>query len=188
MSIPLPNIPTASSSYYLDPDERFEVFQVKAAERPHLLGVDDDSENNDNDDLPPPLLDGCDVPAWRQEHLVGSLSSDLQGVLRIGAGSTLFRRDSQWPCIDDINKTTCPWEVLRKKLLVPPLEDIPRVDYQDVSQKANGGTTKFALEWERRNVPILIEGCTEGWRAMPIYEKDFEQANVWNGGGKGGWT
>ncbi len=83
---------------YLDADERYEIFQVKAAERPHLLNYNeeitsetkfDDSKNShcheskdsngDNHESssarrrmmdPPPLIDGCDVPGWRKEQLV----------------------------------------------------------------------------------------------------------------------
>lgn len=189
MSVPLPNVPeSSSSSRFLDPDERFEVFQVKAAERPHLLGLDDDNSDEqhpEEEDLP--LLDGCDIAAWRREALVGPLSSDLMGALRIGAGSCLFRRESQWPLLP--NDTKCPWTMLREELLVPPVKDISRVDAQQVSQQQNK-TTKFALEWEERNVPVLIENCTKQWKAMPVYneEEDNAEANHWNGGGTGGWT
>lgn len=193
MSIPLASFPnssrhkTSSNDIFLDPDERFEVFQVKAAERPHLLVADGDDD--DDKVLPKPLLDGCDLPAWRQHHLVGDISSELLGRLHIGAGSTLFRRDSQWPCID--KKVESPWTLLREKLFIPPSRDISRVDIDNVSQQYNDdGMTKFALEWERRNVPVLIQGCTREWKAMPTYTSDDfpNTSSLLSGGGQGGWT
>lgn len=189
MSVPLPDVPGTSNGF-LDPDERFEVFEVKAAVRPHLLGINCEEENNDDSkdgSMDPPLLDGCDIPAWRKEGLAGSLSSDLIGALRIGAGSHLFRRESQWPCLcNNNNNKASPWEELREKLSDPPVDDIPRVDAQEMAEEVNG-VTRFATEWERRNVPVLIENCTKGWKAMPLYEKDNPDANFWNGGGKDGW-
>ena len=190
MSVPLPNLPKEVSvpNCFLDADERYAIFEVKAAERPHLLGNDCDTDVHDSENygiVDLPLLDGCDVPAWRQEALVGPISPDILGVLRIGGGSNMFRWDSQWPCLR--NNKTSPWEVLREKLLVPPLHDVPRVDVREVAQQANG-TTKFAVEWEQRNEPVLIENCTRDWKAMPVYEKDNKNANFWNGGGRDGWT
>lgn len=193
MSVPLPKVPGSSNSF-LDPEERYAVFQVKAKERPHLVSIDysDKEEENDDSGVDPPLLDGCDIPAWRQEGLVGHISSDLLGALRIGAGCSLFRRDSQWPIstLHSNNKSTIsPWQELREKLLIPPSEDIPRVDVQDVAQTVNGAT-RFALEWEQRNVPVLIENCTRDWKAMPEYhpEDECNETNFWDGGDQGGWT
>ncbi|KAL3797494.1 hypothetical protein HJC23_009858 [Cyclotella cryptica] len=89
---------------YLDPEERFEIFTVKAAERPHLLRwtpaeshesetasiagtneekkIDSCSDNNGFDDsealqLPPPLTDGCDLPGWRCAGIAPSMNSSL---------------------------------------------------------------------------------------------------------------
>jgi hypothetical protein len=187
MSIPLPRLPRddPAPNCFLDPDERYEIFEVKAAERPHLLSVACEENEHDSGTTDPPLLDGCDIPAWRNEGLAGPISPDILGALRIGAGSCMFRRDSQWPCLYN-HETRSPWEILREKLLIPPSHDIPRVDEQEVSQQVNG-TTKFAMEWEQRNVPVLIENCTGDWKAMPVYEKDNLDANIWNGGGRGGW-
>lgn len=83
---------------FLTSDERYDVWSVKSAERPHLLqysttiessspedGNDkssdvkqtssgDDHESDSDDDttgsIPLPLLDGCDLPGWRKEGLV----------------------------------------------------------------------------------------------------------------------
>jgi hypothetical protein len=188
MSVPLPRLPLKVSNIFLDPEERYEVYVVKVAERPQLLGVAcDDDDDDDETVFDPPLLDGNDIPAWRQEGLV-PVSDDIKGVLRIGSGSHLFRRLGQWPTL---SIKSSPWQVLHNQLLLPPppYVDVPRVDGRDMAQKVNG-KTRFAVEWEQRNVPVLIEHCTEGWKAMPTYEGDDndEEANFWNGGGKGGWT
>ena len=188
MSVPLPQLPmkTTTSGRFLDPDERYEVYQVKAAERPHLLGVyhdsDDENDESSDDDISqydPPLVDGCDIPAWRHEHLV-PISRQLKGVLRIGAGSSLFRRDSQWTTFATGEQT--PWDVLRDKLFQYPA-NVARVDARTMS------AAKFAVKWEERNVPVLLEHCADDWKAMPNYTDCSENANVWNGcGGQGGWT
>lgn len=56
-----------------------------------------------------------------------------------------------------------------------------------MAQEVNG-VTRFAVEREQRIVPVLLEHCTEGWKAIPTYPGDNDEANFWNGGGKGGWT
>jgi len=108
MSIPLPNIyrilnencdtnHTKRSKniklddLYLNADERYEVYLIKAAERPHLLDYDpslqssslhslnneEDEKKSSTDDfsqicskVDPPLIDGCDIPGWRKDNLV----------------------------------------------------------------------------------------------------------------------
>eukprot|EP00956_Cyclotella_meneghiniana_P033438 scaffold96192_cov17-Cyclotella_meneghiniana.AAC.1 len=67
---------------YLDSEERFEIFTVKAAERPHLLHWKPPHEDETTSlseekkescccsggvDVVPPLTDGCDLPGWRCE-------------------------------------------------------------------------------------------------------------------------
>ena len=48
MSIPLPHVPGVSN-HFLDPEERYAIFEIKAAERPHLVGVEC-VEHSDDDD------------------------------------------------------------------------------------------------------------------------------------------
>ncbi|KAL9181725.1 hypothetical protein ACHAXT_012068 [Thalassiosira profunda] len=109
---------------YLDAEERYEVFVVKAAERPHLVhwtavdsGEDpseekkaDDSSVHPSAEPPPPLTDGCDLPGWRRERVAPCMNalecgrevdveSPLQGTLHVGAGSSLLRRESQLPFV-----------------------------------------------------------------------------------------
>jgi hypothetical protein len=196
MSVPLPRLPAKASNLFLDPEERYEVYVVKAAERPQLLllGVacEDDTSGTATCSstitrTDPPLLDGNDIPAWRKERLV-PISSDMNKVLRIGLGSHLFRRCRQWPIIS-ISIKSSPWEDLRDQLLLPPPAhvDVSRVDGREMAKRVNG-MTRFAMEWEQRNVPVLLEHCTEGWKAMPTYAGHSNETNFWNGGGKGGWT
>lgn len=188
MSIPLPHLPLKSSSnFFLDPDERYEVYVVKVAERPNLLCVESSDDEVANSDIATaPLIVGCDVPGWRKSHLV-PISPDLEGCLRIGSGSLLFRRRRQWPAVSTWTNST-PWNALRERLLIPPPSqaDVHRVDAREMAALADG-RTRFATEWERRNAPVLLEHCTQGWPAMPIYSAEND-ANFWNGGGKGGWT
>ncbi|KAL7514737.1 hypothetical protein ACHAXN_012057 [Cyclotella atomus] len=114
---------------YLYSEERYEIFTVKAAERPHLLhwkpGQKDDDEPvhhaeekkteccSDDDDVcneVPPLTDGCDLPGWRCKGISPCMNNatknhsidvdhPFQGTLNIGAGSTLFRRERMFPFI-----------------------------------------------------------------------------------------
>lgn len=87
---------TSTRDIYLSSEERWQLWQVKVAERPQLVdryeqqngGDGDDNDDaaatqqrNDNYDAsssfqqsstnhaPPPLTDGCDLPAWRQYGL-----------------------------------------------------------------------------------------------------------------------
>ena len=119
MSIPLPHVYHISSKnevikntesskksgininvndLYLSAEERYEIFEIKAAERPHLLyynpsllsssctgtgtlnekdekkscdtGEDDSTVQNNLQLHDPPLIDGCDIPGWRKDDIV----------------------------------------------------------------------------------------------------------------------
>ena len=72
-----------SRDVYLTPDERFEIWTVKAAERPELLllpqrenekitdeGTSAQQEDNNNNHSVLPLQDGCDIPGWRHYGMV----------------------------------------------------------------------------------------------------------------------
>ena len=86
---------------FLSADERYEIFEIKAAERPHLLYYDDSSNtkttNSDNknmdmdekksctcssqesdhsdSDYDPPLIDGCDIPGWRKDEIAAAATT-----------------------------------------------------------------------------------------------------------------
>lgn len=247
---------------FLTPDERFEIFQVKAAERPHLLHYnpqDDEydgdgedrrchtnskekqkvsyhnsdnstttttnttsscssscsSSNQEKDPLePPPLIDGCDIPGWRKERLikVSQHQQSLLSVLNIGASSTMFRRESQWTVfyhlwMEKYCEEDSPWFGMKKLLL--DSNTMKRhaliVHYDDCKQtvklhdQSSRYVTKFAMEYEQKNIPAVILGATCGWKSMPKYNnsnvglESFAASNDFTGssgggGGEGGWT
>ena len=130
----------ACHEVFLDADERYDIYSVKAAERPHLLHCDeyasienDGEEIGSNDEKKSqveilPLIDGCDIPGWRKEGLVTmSLRTTqreaLQGVLNVGAACSLFRRDRQWPILYPLSQKGVK-RMLWKELL-SKFKDIP---------------------------------------------------------------
>lgn len=110
-----------SCDVYLTSDERYQIWRIKAVERPHLLETYDSTTNedvcSDNDGadaeekegnnsstisqpLPLPLQDGCDIPAWRKATVVASVLVDqpnLASILNVGMGCKLLRRERQIP-------------------------------------------------------------------------------------------
>ena len=224
-SAPIPTVP--SHEIFLDEDERYEIFTVKAAERPHLLLGDaaisggacggpagpgatgnpcDDEEKKDgccgagdcaigciSDDLRPPLVDGCDLPNWRRHGLAfpppssaAGAGGEIQGRLNVGQGSSMFRRVGQ------LAAASCPAAGLDASLASllkdlteeepPPGRAAAVVGAADQARPVPGNgqagriRTRFAAEYEERNVPAVITGATDGWEAMPA------------AGRPGGWT
>ena len=211
---------------YLDSEERFEIFTVKAAERPHLLHWKPPHEDETTSlseekkescccsggvDVVPPLTDGCDLPGWRCEGIAPCMSNTsqsekcscsagadhpFQGTLNVGAGSTLFRRESVFPfmCRDAaiLNKVdnstaynddrSCWWYCIKQRLSNQPAFEraAPDVEYEDVSrlvdyvEQSSGiqrrKVTVFSLEYETKNRPVKIMNATIGWSAMPNYK------------------
>jgi hypothetical protein len=179
----------------LDPTERFEVYVVKAAERPHYLlhrtptsdQGEDQEEDDENDDdttttITHGLTDGCDIPEWRKENMCGLSSRQIavlsHTVWRVGSGSTLFRRDSQWPVILTAMTTATtlsstlpssfnarnitshsPWEELYHKLMQePPLtSSAATITYQEALHD---------FPYEAQNLPVTIYHAALGWKAM----------------------
>jgi len=217
---------------YLDAEERYEVRVVKAAERPHLLHWEDDEDGSSSSDekksdessSQPPLTDGCDIPGWRARRLapcvsvekkhIDSIDLVLGGCLNIGSGATLFRRESQFPFINN-NGGSCWWHRTKENLCVPPPadRDAPVVEYDDMCAlvdyvTSNGcneerrKVTYFSLEFEEKNRPVKILGATVNWSAMPNYseanhsEKEqndgwadiSDHSNLMTAKGQGGWT
>eukprot|EP00970_Alexandrium_tamarense_P002688 scaffold376_cov199-Alexandrium_tamarense.AAC.12 len=280
-------LPTMATNYvhdrYLDPEERYEVFTVKAAERPHLISwtphdassqkhvmhvdANDEVKNtsdacgdnhnpqsqlspSEGDQLPPPLTDGCDLPGWRSQRIApcmnnasNSIESVLEGTLNVGFGSTLYRRESQFPFICSDTALSVPrdatntstqhkqqstiatdvsiwWHSAKQRLSSmqpPPERDAPVVHHSDVSvlvdytsQETTRKVTLFSVKYEMTNRPVKILGATQGWEAMPCYEKDTEEddeanptvdsdtredwadvgdkSSLFTAGGRGGWT
>ena len=134
-----------SRPVFLTSEERYQVWTVKAAERPFLLEKysEHSPQENDDDDSnsttssssssiyssshrnQPPLTDGCDIPRWRQASMI-STSVAREAVLGIGSGSTLLRRERQWPIA---NKTTTTntsmskWKRIQEQLWQDPLPE-----------------------------------------------------------------
>lgn len=155
---PSPSVNSSMSllTGFLDSEERYELYVVKAAERPHLLLLDDDDSNseshdekkecrenhtasstNDSDEseLPPPLVDGCDIPGWRHEKLI-PITDEIQGVLNVGIAAPFLRRQGQWPIVK-LKNTSSQWEKLRNVLLEPPSRTFtgaPTIDIQQASE------------------------------------------------------
>ncbi|KAL7550068.1 hypothetical protein ACHAWF_017276 [Thalassiosira exigua] len=239
----------ATSTHYvhdrlLDAEERYEVFVVKAAERPHLLhwtaaeasgdackkldasadGQGDGDDDDDDDEkkvddalcslsstlrVPvessmqhaPPLTDGTDLPGWRCQRIAPCMKSDaiespLEGTLNVGAGSTLLRRESQFPFVcstlsglgtnesGGCRRHDCWWYSAKRRFSVPPPTDraAPSMDHkdaaklvpydQDVLENDQRKITMFCREYEIKNRPVKVLGAAEGWSAMPCYGQD----------------
>ena len=155
------NIPT--KDLFLSPDERYDVWVVKAAERPELLAAWQPGENDKERASTPPLTDGCDIPSWRRHRLACDVlpSASSEAVQNIGWGSALLRRSDNLISIDISNKAS--WKLLREKmfstLIVPPERRIEEIQYNEEEHQ-------HPLPAERENRPVLIHGCTKDWKAM----------------------
>lgn len=157
----------------LSPDERYEIYCLKSAERPQLLPTfeDSDASNETNDynadEKSLPLMDGCDIPSWRSHDFVIPHSL-LQAALHVGLGCLLLRRESQIPfpetCSDDTR-----WKKLRSSLMKQPTSSsVERISCLEASKIITGEQDsirpkkKFS-KWEEANHPVIITGCTEPW-------------------------
>jgi hypothetical protein len=76
-----------SEDAFLSADERYDVWEVKRKERPHLLVLEKELPREGDDDEsshhPLPLVDGCDSEGWRHSELV-EVSTFIQGFLMLG--------------------------------------------------------------------------------------------------------
>ena len=224
---------------YLDHEERYEVFVVKAAERPHLLRwpaaprpppssslekmeeektrmierhrLDDDDDENDDpyydekkseeeegcDSLassapsspPPPLTDGTDLPGWRcrriapcmdgcrrplrrsrgrrppdidRDYCDDDIENPFDGVLSVGAGSTLYRRESQPPF---------PLVVVASRTRPPPVDDGVVADGGD---GGGGGVPRrdYCCRWHAAKGGLWFDAPPHPDRAVPSLEYD----------------
>ena len=155
---------------YLNSSERYEIWCIKAAERPEILCATE-SEG---------LVDGCDIPSWRSHGFVesdgcaitgarssaedeGDMQQEIQSLLQVGQGCPMTRRESQLPLVGTRHRKK--WEELKNELLKEPLVDskdpglvAKRIEYIECMQ--------LHPWFERENVPVVIDGCTEKWAAM----------------------
>ena len=211
MSVPLPptfnyfrsNIDDESSErcpithihdIFLDSDERYLIQRVKVAERPHLIyhtedyyGRPDDDDDGDHEgDGILPIIDGYDIAGWRKEALMVPTDLSSQTLLSplwlIGASSTMFRRDKQWPVYPRLKYMNQTYLQLRQRLQSTPIYSSPTsnnhqvliIPYKELCQEVPiSGTsrysTQFAVLVEARNIPAKIIGVAEGWTSMPLY-------------------
>lgn len=152
---------------YLTPDERYQVWVVKAAERPELLVLfhfeqeqEKDDASNDmqsHGDAVINLQDGCDIPGWRYWEVV-KCNTAIVDLLQIGAGCALTRRETQLPVI----QPSSSWMKLKKQLLQPPSNSTTvRIDSKEYQE---------SHPWfERENVPAVITGCCDEWNSMESF-------------------
>jgi hypothetical protein len=168
-----------SKDLFLSSEERYEIWEIKRAERPSLLLLPsrtssssssssslqdiDQSGDKQNDTKSirhtPSLLDGCDVPGWRYSNTV-SVSDHTQGYLNVGSGCVLTRRETQLPVLS--SRSLSLWTELQHQLLQEP----------PLTRTAQRITEKAALElpeypwFEKSNLPVVLEGVTRSWKAM----------------------
>jgi hypothetical protein len=160
---------------FLSAEERYDVYCVKSSERPHLLETYDGDNLEDGEELP--LMDGCDIPQWRAEKLVAS-RPDWEAVMNVGLGCPLLRRESQLPIppsvrVGDIamsQRGFSSWEDLRGFLLQQPTTPlVERISCSEASQfmpddgSSNPKSRRVFSNWEEKNVPVIVEGATDGW-------------------------
>ena len=160
---------TEVKELYLTPEERYEVYAVKASERPHLLEVYSERSTNteiaDNEEtFPQPLTDGCDIPRWRAEGMT-KVDSQLQAALNVGLGCNLLRRESQLPLPlspklnykeDNANhhqrerqqQPRSKWEVLQEKLMYhqPVTETVERISCSKAASLLLPSSTEILIE------------------------------------------
>lgn len=222
------------SDIFLDEDERYQVFEVKAAERNHLLHFSfDESKHNRNDDVNDsietqsvkedqsidedhclglkalhiqseeekkeeeyelPLIDGCDIVGWRKEGLM-TCSDYQQGALNIGLSSTMFRRESQWPMAYS-KQAASQWFKMKHKLSNSAIRrPAPVIDHDEyaefVSVECSDGSlkhmTKFARDFEEKNVPATIINATHGWDCVMEGDKAWTFENLLHRFGNVNW-
>lgn len=144
-----------SRRVYLSPDERYDVWTVKAAERPELLSLDDDSDDTNDGQV---LQDGCDIPGWRRGGLVDI--SAPEGALNVGPGCSLLRRESQLPVVS--TRRLSQWLELKEKLLEEPTNTPAVTNYKECME---------VHPWfERENVPAVIHGACDHWKAKETFQ------------------
>lgn len=174
-------IPT--KDVFLTPEERYEVWVVKAAERPELLLYDDDDDDDDGCDdnsssvRQPPLQDGCDIPGWRKIGMVigfgcsarcSSNSENGKAILRVGPGCSMLRRERQLPVVAGMNyRSRLPNGSSKEEPRFSPQNNIIRLAYDP--------NMSIHPWFERENVPVLLEGCTDDWTLPRTLEQWVER-------------
>jgi Cupin-like domain len=183
----------ASQKVLLSAEERYQVWLVKSAERPHLLEKYDERDKEDvsEDSREPPISDGCDISGWRRSCVVQPrhcsqirlngpcILEALTVACNVGAGCTMLRRETQLPLTIPRN-FFLRWELLRQRLLVQSqlysTRRAARLLYQDLLEMDNEarvnpplkhhGRRSYIPWFEKENVPVVILGCADDWTAI----------------------
>ena len=171
-----------SKDLFLTSDERYEVYAVKASERPHLLETYDNttatSSGNIDDDLPLPLTDGCDIPRWRSEGMA-TVSPQVEAALNVGLGCPLLRQESQLPLpytsltvnsFKGKKRLASRWEQLQEKLMhkQPVTETVERISCSQASQYQ----PMAAVEEKKDSSNILAETKQPRYKTFSKLEED----------------
>ena len=163
-----------SRDILLSPDERYDVWEIKRSERPHLTGISLIETSDDENDVAGnngevsrgctlPLVDGCDLEGWRESRLV-NLTGFSRAYLNVGTGCSMIRRESQLPVVSSASLSG--WKKLRAKLLEPPTSTAQRIHAREALELSH-------YPWfEKENVPVILEGLTETWKAMETCKFD----------------
>jgi hypothetical protein len=192
----------ATKDILLSCDERYEIWELKAVERPHLTlprqdldqnqdgrqgderpeeknaeemtssdienddhNCDENSNGDDDENDVLPLLDGCDLPRWRDHQLV-TTSPNKQGYLNVGTGCQMMRRESQLPSTVVETKALGRWNYLKSSLLSTSLsKNVARISINDHHDDSGGGF-QHPCWFEKQNVPVILDkDVTQHWRA-----------------------
>jgi len=163
------SVTVAVNELYLDSEERYDIYRVKAAERPHLL-LSCSDESDTTNDVAIILTDGCDIPKWRNENIcslsVSQREMPLFSMCNVGCCSTLFRRESQLPVIGKHppSGSSSPWERRRQLLLVEPTSPNTSSRSMEVTYKET--LLRGFHHYEQENVPVKILHAATYWKAM----------------------
>lgn len=191
MSVPLP-FPTNKGhspldiEQYLTAEDRYDVYVVKAAERPHfLLLSNNENPDGDNNDEPE-IIDGCDIQAWRKHGLGLKCNDDddLFATVCLGSGnaSVMLKRSSQWPlrkCFRGSTKSS-KWNELKDRMMNSPSKERAAivVDYKEC-------IASFKDTFEDGNMPAKILNAMTDWKAFSNGRKNDDNSNDTI---KSGWT
>jgi histone arginine demethylase JMJD6 len=194
--LPSPSCP--SRNLFLQPEERYDIWRVKAAERPHLLSIpqsevcDDEQEGQEDEqqedkvgeEEPPFLSDACDIPGWRRHRLVEHRSLYyFEQMLRVGPGSALLRRESQLPVANNVIQDRTALAFLREEdenITSTQNHTYPSSSSSvlcDVTKKGriprisyHSSDCRQSNPWfVRQNVPALITNCTDNWKSPTAF-------------------
>jgi len=149
---------------FLDSHERYLIQRIKVCERPHLIyHTEEEQYYHDEDDTISspklsmhsnsksissnmeekdilPLIDGYDICGWRKERIMTHFPTPSSfnvffPLWTIGASSTLFRRDRQWPVYPQNDRFIHPsYRQLLQRLSLPPTFVVPPSTFPSMSK------------------------------------------------------